>query len=288
MRAAIVAIVKSEAPYLLEWVAFHRVVGIRSFLIANNGGDDGTSELLELMARAGYVFHFDFVGRSGVQREAYDTVIPHVRNFAELAVIIDADEFIRPLGAGRVDTALSGMFADPSVSAVGINWAIYGSSGRIKSGRDLVTKRFSARAKQDFGVNNHVKTAVRVDRFVSCENSHFMRTSDGRYVHTNGEDVEWHPKYGVGVALRCHWQGVRLDHFVVKSRDEFNNIKLPRGDVGLPNDHPKFLRDSQFFPRHDRNEVHDPMPSWLIWMTRLEIMRMRSRLFRKKHGLFTK
>src|SRR3954468_17586051 len=120
MRAAIVAIVKNEAPYLLEWVAFHRVVGIRSFLIANNGGDDGTSELLELMARAVYVLHFDFVGRSGVQREAYDTVIPHVSNFAELAVIIDADEFIRPLGAKRVDIALSGMFADPSVSAVGI------------------------------------------------------------------------------------------------------------------------------------------------------------------------
>jgi hypothetical protein len=115
-----------------------------------------------------------------------------------------------------------------------------------------------------------------------------MRTSAGRYVHTNGEDVEWHPEYGVGVALQCHWQGVRLDHFVVKSRDEFNNIKLPRGDVGLSKDHPEFFRDSRFFPRHDRNEVHDPMPSWLIWMTRLEIMRMRSRLFRKRHGLFTK
>jgi hypothetical protein len=288
MRAAIVAIVKNEAPYLLEWVAFHRVVGIRSFLIANNGGDDGTSELLERMARAGYVFHFDFVGRSGVQREAYDTIIPRVKDFAELAVVIDADEFIRPLGGKRADTVLAGVFADPSVSAVGMNWAIYGSSGRIKSGRGLVTKRFSGRAEQEFGANKHIKTAVRVDRFVSCPSSHFVETSGGRRVHTNGEDVEWHPVHGAGVATHCHWHGVRLDHFVVKSLEEFNNIKLPRGDVGLPNDHPKFLRDSRFFPSHDRNEVYDPMPSWLIWMTRLEMMRMRARLFRKKHWLFAK
>ena len=44
---AIVAPVRGEAPYLLEWIAYHRVRGVQRFILADNGGDDGTSELLE-------------------------------------------------------------------------------------------------------------------------------------------------------------------------------------------------------------------------------------------------
>ena len=65
-RVGIAAIVKNEARYLLEWIAFHRVVGIHKLFIADNGGDDDTSELLERLDRAGYIVRFDFVGRSAV------------------------------------------------------------------------------------------------------------------------------------------------------------------------------------------------------------------------------
>ena len=39
-RLAIGAIVKNEGPYLLEWIAFHRVVGVDRFFIADNASTD--------------------------------------------------------------------------------------------------------------------------------------------------------------------------------------------------------------------------------------------------------
>ncbi len=39
------AVMKQEAPYIVEWVAWHRALGIE-LIIADNGGTDGTSELL--------------------------------------------------------------------------------------------------------------------------------------------------------------------------------------------------------------------------------------------------
>jgi len=32
--------VREEAGYLLEWIAYHRVLGVKIFLLADNGGSD--------------------------------------------------------------------------------------------------------------------------------------------------------------------------------------------------------------------------------------------------------
>ena len=52
---AICAIVKNEHDYLLEWMAYHRLVGVDHFLIYNNSGDndDGTTNLLSKLHQSG-------------------------------------------------------------------------------------------------------------------------------------------------------------------------------------------------------------------------------------------
>ena len=37
---AFVAIAKGEAPYIREWIIFHRMVGVDKFYIYDNGSDD--------------------------------------------------------------------------------------------------------------------------------------------------------------------------------------------------------------------------------------------------------
>jgi Glycosyl transferase family 2 len=54
---AICLIVKNEAPYLLEWIAYHRVIGVDRFLIYNNDSTDETSSILEHLDRAGIGSH---------------------------------------------------------------------------------------------------------------------------------------------------------------------------------------------------------------------------------------
>jgi hypothetical protein len=36
---AIAAPVRCEAPYLIEWIAYHRALGIKLLLLGDNGGD---------------------------------------------------------------------------------------------------------------------------------------------------------------------------------------------------------------------------------------------------------
>ena len=274
MRVGIAATVKSEAPYLLEWIAFHRAVGIEDFFIADNGGNDGTSELLIQLERAGYITRFDFIGRTAPQLTAYDAIVPRMRDAVDLVAIIDADEFIRPLEGGRADVALSSYFADADVSAVAINWACYGSSGHIRRDEGLVLEQFKMRSDQTFSVNKHVKSIIRVDRYMSYHNPHAFHISGGRYIDTSGGDIAWDPQRGPGVSARCLWDKVRIDHFVVKSLQEFEAIKRLRGRGDMPSSD----RGSLFFDNHNRNDVLDPMVLELVDETKNEIQRMQSSL----------
>ncbi|MEE3625430.1 glycosyltransferase family 2 protein [Nitrospirillum sp. BR 11752] len=53
-RVSICAIVKNEGDFLLEWVAYYRLMGVDRFVIYDNGSTDGTRLLLDrIAARAG-------------------------------------------------------------------------------------------------------------------------------------------------------------------------------------------------------------------------------------------
>ena len=52
-RVAIAAIFRNEHPYVLEWIAHHRALGVAQFYIADNVSDDGTSELLQALDALG-------------------------------------------------------------------------------------------------------------------------------------------------------------------------------------------------------------------------------------------
>jgi len=76
-RLAIGAIVNNEGPYLLEWIAYHRIVGIDRFFIADNASTDEGPGLLAALAAAGIVRHLPFPDRPGVrpQLPAYAEIL---------------------------------------------------------------------------------------------------------------------------------------------------------------------------------------------------------------------
>ena len=53
----IVGCMKNEAPYIVEWVAYHRAIGVDNFLIYTNGCEDGTSEMLDHLQSMGVLQH---------------------------------------------------------------------------------------------------------------------------------------------------------------------------------------------------------------------------------------
>jgi hypothetical protein len=145
-------------------------------------------------------------------------------------------------------------------------------------GDGLVIERFTRRAPQDFATNKHVKSFVRPDRCDGpTDNPHAMTLTRGRYIDPGGEDVSWDQAVvPSGISTTVVWNRQRIDHFVLKSRAEFER-KRARGSV-MSRITEEQRNRAEFFHRHDRNEVSDPMPEPLVRQTKSEIERLLAKI----------
>ena len=48
---------QEEGPFILEWIAYHQMLGITDFLFYSNDCTDGTDALLDGLAQQGHVVH---------------------------------------------------------------------------------------------------------------------------------------------------------------------------------------------------------------------------------------
>jgi hypothetical protein len=110
-KIGICAIFKDEAPYLLEWIAFHRMIGVDLFVLYDNGSSDGGGELIRRSSFNRNVTLIDWPERPG-QLAAYDHFrINHATRF-EWAEFIYVDEFIMPLNSSSIRHILMRKFYD--------------------------------------------------------------------------------------------------------------------------------------------------------------------------------
>ena len=272
-RIAIATPAKDEAPYLLEWIAYHRALGVDTFLIGDNGGADETSSLLRSLEQAGFIQRTDWRDATVFQLDFDQDAVERLCGLVDVCSITDVDEFLRPLN-GRTDipSAIAEIFARPDVSAAAINWAIFGSSGQLEPNGNLVIERFARRGEDDHDLHRTVKAIIRPERLVDMANPHVATITNGLYVNDCGDPVVW------GEAARTEaksWNSLRVDHYSIKSRMEF----ITKVRKGRPEALPGVDdRGDAFFAHHDRNEVVDPMPADFVERTKVELERLRREL----------
>jgi hypothetical protein len=275
-RIAIANPVREEARYLLEWIAYHRALGVESFLLGDNGGNDRTSELVMALDEAGLAHRRDWLDAKAFQVRFDVDAIECLRGLADVVSITDTDEFLRPLN-NRADivSSVRELFTLPEVSAAALSLVVYGSSGHLKQGDGLVIERFTRRGPDDHIHHRTVKSMVRPERFAGMVNPHVVMLTAGQYINDRGEPVNWS-----STPAKTHaasWNCLRVDHFVVKSRHEFA-AKAARGRVDLQDGIAD--RDEAFFHDRDRNEVSDPIPVSFVQQAKEELHAMCDRLDR--------
>ncbi|MBU2963382.1 glycosyltransferase family 2 protein [Citreicella sp. C3M06] len=129
-RRVIVGCMKNEAPYILEWLAYHRSIGFDDFLIYTNGCEDGTTELLHRLDQLGLAQHRDNNGWQGKspQQHALDAALREpVMIGADWIAHIDVDEFINiRCGNGTLDDLFA---AAPDATNIAMTWRLFGHGG---------------------------------------------------------------------------------------------------------------------------------------------------------------
>ena len=273
MNSSVVAcaIVKNEASYLLEWVAYHRLIGVDHFLFYENDSSDETWSILQKLHRLGWATCIRWPSRPKVnnQKEAYKNAIKRTKNRFDWVAFIDLDEFIVLDGPGSLKGLLQKFdFAD----AVAINWKMFGSSGATEKLPGLVMERFRRCAVDAFYSNENVKSVVRPEKVKRVDSVHVFELFAGweNCYQCDGLPLE----FGVGRrAKRVTYQGAQINHYFTKSLAEWR-VKRVRGKANVPIGDPERVRDSRVFGRLDRNEAYDDRIQPWCEPTRVEMARL--------------
>lgn len=266
LRVALCGIVKNEAAYLIDWIAWHRALGFTDFIIADNDSTDGTAELLAQLQARHALFSFPMPARlhRSPQLDAYaHAAALAARLGIDWIAFFDADEFLLPATPTvRLPALLQALPED--CGALAVNWAVYGSSGQFRAGPEPVPYRFTERAPlsdedgRHSGINQHYKSVIRPKAFAGrMPNPHHMDLKPGfRYCAADGTPLA---PTRPGLATPIMWEPFRLNHYIVRSWGEFVQKKLPRGLA----DNQLLARRVEFFHHHDLGGEHEPVPAWI-------------------------
>ncbi|MGX9353832.1 glycosyltransferase family 2 protein [Roseobacteraceae bacterium S113] len=236
----IVGCMKNEAPYIVEWVAYHRAIGVDNFLIYTNGCEDGTSEILDQLQDMGVLQHRnndDWKGNSPQQHALNQALKEPVIQNAEWIIHIDVDEFMNVrCGNGTLDDFFERV---PQATNVAMTWRLFGHNGITNLADEFVIEQFDTCAPK-FCPKPHTvwgfKTMFRnigAYEKISCHRPNKLikaRANDVAWVNGSGLPMEasvkengWrNSKKSIGYDL------LQLNHYALRSAESFL-IKRQRG-----------------------------------------------------------
>jgi SAM-dependent methyltransferase len=259
-KFGVVAAVRNEAPYLLEWIAHYRMLGFQQITIYDNQSNDTSARILAPLARAGIINAMYWSDRPAKQRRAYSNAIRKLQPYVEWCLFADLDEFlILDPGLSLADL----LPKDPDVSAVAIPWRMYGSAGLRNRSPEPVIERFT-RAAPD---NEHlVKSLVRL-RDVERMSLHIPKIFTGRIVDVSGAPVDAGTR---GLLPQPAHGPARINHYFNRSWEEFT-CKRARGRGAVPGG----FHDVESFDKVGPGAVELPDALRLVPAVKQEIARLR-------------
>lgn len=250
MRVTAVTCVKNEGPFLLEWIAFNRIIGVTDFLFYSNDCSDGTDLLLDRLAAHGIVRHLPnpAEGRNYQMEALADAQRQPLVQAADWVWIADVDEFLN-IHAGQGCIAdLIAACGDPQAISVTFQFM---ANGDVEAFEDRpVISQFLRSHNPEIWTDQtaqEVKTLVRRDfplRYYGAHRPFFgaRLAPDRRPVWTDGSGRRVPEKFLLAENKRrirkFPAQGARdfatLNHYALRSLESYL-VKNDRGDVNREN-----------------------------------------------------
>lgn len=262
----VLATARNEGPYILDWIAYHRALGVEHFFLYTNDNEDGSEDLLRPLHDAGIITWIENdCPKARPQLAAYNhalAVVPQILDF-EWVAVIDLDEFIAlPLQRfPRLQDFLASQQRLPT-EIVALNWIVYMSNRQIHWSEEPVFKRFLTQ-------NSHsslVKSIFRSNLFVRSLPHNPIVDDVSRSITTrdsNGRVVEFERGAMAGHEVACRADATAwIAHYFTRSAEEFF-WKLSRGRASSRKDNVDVSRFPDpmvegFLGSHDREGLAAP------------------------------
>lgn len=271
--------VKNEGPFLVEWIAYHRVIGFDRIVIVSNDSDDGTTELLDGLHAAGVIHH---IHHSVGPDESPQGKAARVGNESGLfgdgdwVLWIDADEFLNiHAGQGRLDDLLALM---GEAQGMLIPWRLFGDSGNATFPGRFISRDFRRASAAGQKYNYDIKTLFKyragvlefspiVHRPVvlqpdQCKNTVFLNTAglpidEGWKSYRDWLDgIDGGSDYYDAAPPDKLWTLVQINHYAVRTPDVYA-LKKSRGRGFQPGYGRKVRHTDLYYKRRNRNGRKD-------------------------------
>ncbi|BDW86042.1 glycosyltransferase family 2 protein [Roseicyclus marinus] len=277
-HATILSMMKDEGPRLLEWLAYHRLIGFDAVWVYTNDCRDGTDAMLDRLASMGLCRHRPNPVPPGKKPQPHALTLAeknHALLDTDWLLPIDADEFLHVRTGDGTLTAL--LAACPTgTQGIAVNWRMMGSNKIVAWSPDPVLPQFTRGAPTDFRRGWGVKTlfqpyphlklgihrpgvkgaAQHPDRLDTLLDRHWV----------NGSGLRLPPGFMAdgwrGSAATHGYDLAEIAHFAVQSREAYL-LRGDRGNVNLK----QGKYDATYFAVFDRNEV--ALPDLSAWSGRI-------------------
>lgn len=263
-RFVVATAMRDEGPFIVEWVAWYRMLGFE-ILVATNDCSDRSPDLLDALEAAGWVKHIRHAPPVGEppQKAAHKVLSRHPDlQSADWVLSCDVDEF---LVLHVADNILHYVGSGPwNYLGVAFNWKIFGTGGWQRYRPGLVHDQFRRAGVSRLNPNRYFKSMFRrpdlFDRIGAHSPHGFAgdwRLDENAWLTTDGVELQQfrdpanHPVRLCEPDQIAH-TSAQMNHYVLRSQEHWNAKK---GTPAAANFNDRY--DDAFFKRHNRNGIKD-------------------------------
>ncbi|WP_417250772.1 glycosyltransferase family 2 protein [Celeribacter sp.] len=267
MRYTIAATVRNEGPFLLEWLAWQKMLGFTDVVFAYNDCTDHSGELMQVLSNAGWCHAVEHEpGDVPPVRSGLATIHAHeVVQASDWLFVCDVDEYlVIKQGHETVGDYLAGK--EREFAGISVQWKCFGTSDLDRYEDAFLHRTFTRAARSKSFANVFIKSFIyKPSRFHRLA-PHVPRGMDvvgewgeapNRWGRANGTPYNYNPngkrRQRTPRPSISH-RGAQLNHYITKWHEciEFK--------MGTPCPFRKGNVDrytNRFFEKYDRNEIED-------------------------------
>ena len=240
----LLSMMKDEGHSLIEWVAYHHMIGFDNICVYTNDCEDGTDEMLIRLQEMGYAKHFrNEIPEGGKPQPNALRLARTNQDILDSAwiMVMDADEFVSVKTGDKTLHALMREIPEDTW-AIAMTWQFFGSGDILDWHPGLVSESYTKCAPTKFRKGWGVKTMFRPSPDVAF-GIHRPKVKGGdknpeaisamlnrRWVNGSGKDMpkEFNLSGWRSTSPTIGRDLVELNHYAVKSYEAYLPPPCPR------------------------------------------------------------